>query len=238
LDAMTDAAGVEAVAQTVHDDYMRRAYRATGYPLLAWAQRDKADPLGAKHGGDRDDLIRAARPETTRTQNARVNLAAHEVVAEATSSLPHSWRQAIGRAEKQSTSELTHTLDEAVTSVGIEVVSPGWWKVAKFFQTLFFVLTVVGLAWLIVNAVLLAMSLDPGGILMWIIPGGLLLVGVIGSAITSSSAAGARRKGARAQADKVRADLISAVRKAAEGSYLEPISSVLREHKEVYDALT
>lgn len=238
LEAMTEAAGVDAVAQTVHDDYMRRSYRATGYPLLAWAQRDKADPLGAKHGGDRDDLIRAARPETTRTQSARVNLAAHEVVSEATASLPHAWRQAIGRAEKQSTAELTHTLDEAVMSVGIEVVNPGWWRVAKFFQTLFFILTILGLLWLVVDGILLAMSLDPGGLLMWIIPAGLLVVGIIGSIITSSSAASARRKGAEAQATKVRDDLTAAVRKAAEGSYLEPISSVLREHKEVYDALS
>lgn len=242
LDAMTEAAGVDAVADTVRADYLRRSYRQTGYPLLAWAQRGKADPLGARHGGDRDDLVAASRPETTRTQSARVNLAAHDLVAEVTAGLPHAWKQAIGRAEKQSTAELTHTLDEAVTSVGIDLVRPGWWGLAKFFQVVFFVLTLLGIAWLVLNGVVIALALnvvffDPSDPMMWIIPAGLLVVGAVGSVVTSSLAASARARGADKQAKRVRADLVSAVHKAAEGSYLEPIAAVLRQHKAVHDAL-
>lgn len=244
MDAMTDAAGVDAVADTVYADYLRRSYRATGYPLLAWAQRGKADPLGAKHGGNRDDLVRAARPGTTRTQSARVNLAAHDVVAEATAALPYSWRHEVGQAEKQSTAQLTHTLDDAVTSVAIDVVQPRWWGVAKFFQALFFVLTIAGLLWLLLDVVALALqvNLDPIGvdlrdIWLWIIPVAVLIVGLVGSFVTSSMAAGARTRGAKKQAGIVRQDLVSAVHRAAEGSYLEPITEVLRRHKAIFDAL-
>ena len=147
IDAMVDAAGVHAVAQTVEDDYLRRAYKKTGYPPLAMAQRGQADPLGARHGGDREDLIRAAVPETSRTQSARVNLAAHELVVDAVSTLPMAWQADVAKAEKQSTAELTHTLDEAVTAVRIERRKPGWWTLAGVLQNLFFLATVIGALW-------------------------------------------------------------------------------------------
>ncbi|QCP05492.1 GTPase [Brevibacterium sp. CS2] len=238
VDTMVDAAGVEAVAQTVRDDYQRRAYRKTGYPPLALAQRGQADPLGAKHGGDRDDLIRAAVPETTRTQSARVNLAAHELVAEAVRSLPLQWRHAVSHAEKQSTAELTHTLDSAVTAVDIERRTPGWWGVAGFFQILFFLATVIGALWLVAQLVLMfAGVLVDGSPWLWIVPGALLGIGIIGSIVTSVTAASARAKGAREAGAEVDERLREAVQRAAAGSYLEPITAILGEHKAVYDGL-
>lgn len=239
VEAMVDAAGVTAVSQTVRDDYLRRAYRKTGYPPLALAQRGQADPLGAKHGGDRDDLVRAAVPETTRTQSARVNLAAHELVAEAVRSLPLQWRHAVSHAEKQSTAELTYTLDSAVTAVDIERRSPGWWNVAGFFQILFFVATVVGGLWLVAQGLLalfagLVVDASPW---LWIVPGALLVVGIVGSIITSVTAASARARGAQEAGDEVEARLREAVGQAAAGSYLEPITAILSEHKAVYDGL-
>ncbi|MCT1691695.1 YfjP family GTPase [Brevibacterium sp. p3-SID960] len=239
IDAMVDAAGVHAVAQTVEDDYLRRAYKKTGYPPLAMAQRGQADPLGARHGGDREDLIRAAVPETTRTQSARVNLAAHELVVDAVSTLPMAWQADVAKAEKQSTAELTHTLDEAVTAVRIERRKPGWWTLAGVLQNLFFLATVIGALWLVIQLVLLLTGVDvtAGSTLLWIIPGALLLIGITGSVITSIVAASARRRGAKDAADDVAERLTQAVHSAAASSYLAPITGVLREHREVYDCL-
>lgn len=239
IDAMVDAAGVNAVAQTVEDDYLRRAYKKTGYPPLAMAQRGQADPLGARHGGDREDLIRAAVPETTRTQSARVNLAAHELVIDAVSTLPMAWQADVAKAEKQSMAELTHTLDEAVTAVRIERRRPGWWALASVLQMLLFLATVIGALWLIIQLVLLFAGVDAaaGSAPLWIAPGALLMLGIIGSVITSSTAAAARRKGAKEAADDVTERLTQAVHHAAASSYLAPISDVLREHREVYDRL-
>src|SRR5699024_4183173 len=42
VSAMGAAAGVDAMAQTVHDDHLRRAYKRTAYPVFAWMQRSKA----------------------------------------------------------------------------------------------------------------------------------------------------------------------------------------------------
>ncbi|GAA2002673.1 GTPase [Brevibacterium samyangense] len=239
VDAMIDAAGVPALAQTVEDDYLRRAYRQTGYPVLAWMQRGQADPLGAGHGATRDELLRAATPETTRTQSARVNLAARELVAEAVGSLPAPWQQAVAAAEKSSTAELTHTLDTAVTAVKLERVTPGWWGGARFAQILFFVLTCLGVLGLVVAAV--AALVGAGEILgswwVWTAPAVCLIVGIVGSLITSGLARRARERGAAEAAEDVRTRLTAAVRQAAAGTYLEPITAILAEHKRVWESL-
>ncbi|NNV09452.1 ABC transporter, partial [Geobacillus sp. MMMUD3] len=126
VETMSEAAGVEAVAQTVHDDYIRRAYRRTGYPLLAWMQRNAPDPLGAKHGLTRDELIRASVPATSKTQSSQVRLMAHDLITESVSTLPRPWQTAAAEAERASTNQLADTLDSAVTAVDIERRTPGW----------------------------------------------------------------------------------------------------------------
>lgn len=235
--AMEEAAGVEALAQTVHDDYLRRAYRVSAYPVLARLQRGKPDPLGARHGGDRDDLLRAGVPETSPAQSARVNLAAHEFVAEATAGLPLSWRDSVSSAEKRGTAQLTETLDEAVTGVHLERPTPGWWGAARFFQVLFFVLTIIGALALVAGIIAAVLGLLDGSPLLWIVPAGVLVLGAVGSLITSVLAAGARLRGADRAAAQVRERMADAIGRAAAGSYFAPIAQVLAEHRAIYDAL-
>lgn len=235
--AMNEAAGTEALAQTVHDDYLRRSYKRTGYPVLARLERGRADPLGARHGGDRDDLIRAAVPETSPAQSARVNLAARELVNDATAGLPLSWRDSISAAERSSTEELTGTLDDAVTGVHIERPTPGWWAAAAFFHMLFFILTILGVLCVIVDAILAVVIPGLMSALLWFIPAAALVVGIIGSIVTSALAASARRRGARQAAADVRQRMSEAVEQSARGSYFQPITEVLAEHKAIHDAL-
>ena len=130
-------------------------------------------------------------------------------------------------------------IDEAVTAVRIERRKPGWWTLAGVLQNLFFLATVIGALWLVIQLVLLLTGVDvtAGSTLLWIIPGALLLIGITGSVITSLAAASARRKGAKEAADDVAERLTQAVHSAAASSYLAPITGVLREHREVYDSL-
>jgi hypothetical protein len=167
-----------------------------------------------------------------------VNLAAHELVSEAVRSLPLQWQHDVARAEKQSTAALTHTLDSAVTAVEIERRKPSWWNVAGFFQVLFFLATVVGALWLILQLVLVFSGvLTGGGAWLWTTPAVLLVGGIVGSAVTSALAGSARGRGAREAGAEVDERLRDAVQQAAAGSYLEPITAILREHRSVYDGL-
>ena len=158
VETMSDAAGVDAVAQTVHDDYLRRAYRKTGYPVLAWMQRNTPDPLGAKHGQGRDELVQASVPATTKAQSSHVRLMAHELITESVSTMPRAWQNEAAEAEKRSTAELSETLDSAVTAVDITRQTPGWWSLANAAQIVFFVATIIGVIGIIASALIAAIG--------------------------------------------------------------------------------
>ncbi|WP_350271247.1 GTPase [Brevibacterium sp. CBA3109] len=237
VETMSDAVGVEAVAQTVHDDYIRRAYRNTGYPVLAWMQRNAPDPLGAKHGQGRDELIRASVPATSRAQSSQVRLMAHELIAESVSSMPRPWQSAVAEAEKASTTELSETLDSAVTAVDIKPQTPNWWSVAKILQIIFFLATILGLLGLIATAILAIVV--PGTLpgWSWIASIGLLVVGIIGSVVTSVIAKSARSKGADEAAGDIDRKLRDAIGSVAQSSYLGPVNAVIDEHRRAYETL-
>ena len=234
---MSEAAGVEAVAQTVHDDYIRRAYRKTGYPVLAWAQRNAPDPLGAKHGQDRDELVRASVPATTKAQSSHVRLMAHELIAESVSTMPQAWQNEAAEAEKKSTDELSENLDSAVTAVEITRQSPGWWSLAHTLQIVFFVASIVGLLGIIASALVAVIGSGALPAWCWIVSMGLFLIGVIGSFVTSLMAKSARAKGAKEAAAEVDGRLRDAVGRVAQSSYLNPVKSVIGEHRQAYEML-
>lgn len=235
--AMTDAAGVDAIAQTVHDDYLRRAYKRTAYPVFAWMQRSKADPLGAKHGADRDDLVRAGSPEVTRAQSARVSLAAHDLVDSAVSGMPSVWRNRVAKEERASAEALSENLDRAITAVDVPRPQPGWWTLAGILQVLFFVATCLGLTWLVVQILaIVGVGFDPN-IVLWIAPAVLLIGGVIGSFVVSGWASNKRQRGAVEASDTITARLQEAVRSTAESAFLDPITAVVEEHRRIHDGL-
>lgn len=235
--AMTDAAGVDAIAQTVHDDYLRRAYKRTAYPVFAWMQRSKADPLGAKHGADRDELVRAGSPEVTRAQRARVSLAAHDLVDTAVSGMPSVWRNRVAKEERASADALSENLDRAITAVDVPRSQPGWWTLAGILQVLFFAATCLGLTWLLVQILaIVGVGFDPKPAL-WIAPVVLLIGGVVGSFVVSAWATNKRQKGAVDAADAISGRLHEAVRSTAESAFLEPITAVVEEHRRIHDGL-
>ncbi|WP_432791553.1 GTPase [Brevibacterium sp. K11IcPPYGO002] len=237
VETMSEAAGVEAVAQTVHDDYIRRAYRKTGYPVLAWAQRNAPDPLGAKHGQDRDELVRASVPATTRAQSSHVRLMAHELIAESVSTMPQAWQNEAAAAEKKSTDELSQNLDSAVTAVEITRQSPGWWSLAHTLQIIFFVASLIGLLGIIVSALVAAIGSGALPAWCWIVSCGLFVIGCIGSFVTSLMAKSARARGAEEAAAEVDGRLRDAVGGVAQSSYLNPVKTVIGEHRRAYEML-
>lgn len=237
VETMFEAAGVEAVSQTVHDDYARRAYRRTGYPVLAWMQRNTPDPLGAKHGLTRDDLIRVSTPATGRALGSQVRLTAHELITDSVSTLPRPWQKAAAEAEKLSTEQLSDHLDSAVTAVDIQRQSPGWWSMTNALQIIFFIATLLGLLGLIAQGILALIGSTALPSWSWAVTIGLLVLGIIGSIVTSAIAKNARKKGAEAAARDVDQRLRAAVGQVAQSSYLQPVNSVVDEHRQAYERL-
>lgn len=228
-DALSEAAGVPAIQETVRTDYLRRAYRATGWPPLTWLQSSRPDPLGREHGEqDRAELIRASRPAPTKAQHARVSRATRELGEQATRSLSGAWKDAVADAERAGSYQLGDTIDEAVTGVTIPTVKPAWWQGVRLLQWLLLLISIAGIVWVIVGA----FTGGPGAAAISLAAGG-----VVGSIVLCLIARAARSSGARRRAAEVGADLRAAVEKAAGSNFLAPVVEVLAEHEDAYRAL-
>ncbi|GAB3060736.1 GTPase [Sediminivirga luteola] len=240
VEAMTEAAGVPAIASTVHADYLRRSHRATAYPLTAWRSRSGPDPLGSRHEQSmRAELRREALPSTNRSHRARVGVAAQKVAAGLAEDLPPSWQTEIAEAARTSTRQIGETLDEALGRVDITPRRPAWWGAVRALQLLFLALTVAGALWLLVQIVLGSLGVPPfaGSVLWWVLPGGLLVAGAAGSAITSLLASGARRRGADRAAAEVDERLRGVIAEVADHAYLSPLTSVVERHRRLVERL-
>ena len=137
-------------------------------------------------------------------------------------------------------------LESAVSEVEIAHRQPGWWGVAGFFQWLFFILTIFGVITTAAVAVLafffpeILSSTVPNMDLkvLGLVAAAPLVIGIVGSLITSILSAGARRKGADEARAQVESDIDRAVQSAAKDNVFEPVTRLLRKHKETYDGLS
>lgn len=230
-DALGEAAGISAVEETVRTDYLRRSYLYTGWPPLTWMQSARPDPLGREHGEqDRAALIRASVPAPTKAQHARVSRASRELVEQATAPLPQQWKDAASDAGRQGSDRLNAAIDDAVTGVSIPPVKPAWWTAVRLVQWLLLVITVLGIAWLVVD--LFTGNLGPIAAPIATAAGGIVV-----SIIVCLIARGARHSGARRRASDVGGELRAAVDKAAGSNFLAPVADVLAEHDDAYRAL-
>ncbi|WGW10467.1 YfjP family GTPase [Saxibacter everestensis] len=240
IEAMVSAAGVPALVDTVRTDYIRRAYRATGWTPLSALQRLRPDPLGKAHGeSTRAELIHAAVPSATKAQQARVNLSTHDLCVSASAGLTPPWKDAVFAAEKTSRGTLNESLDTAVMAVDLDISRPGWWGVVKGLQLFFFVLTVLAGLWLAAWGVfgLLQIPGPIAGINSILVPATLFLAGIVGSVVVCLSAASARRRGAENAAAKADSALRAAVTRVAGTTFLAPVVSVLEQHRAAHDSL-
>ncbi|RAG74345.1 ABC transporter, partial [Burkholderia multivorans] len=121
--------------------------------------------------------------------------------------------------------------------VDIASRTPGWWAIANALQINFFLATITGaFSFIVVAAIAVA---TPGAMPWWAWAAsiGVLVLGILGSIITSVVAKSARNRGADEAAAAVDADLRSAVAHAAQSSYLQPVNAVIATHRDAYQRL-
>jgi GTPase Era involved in 16S rRNA processing len=242
IDALSAAAGVPALLHAVEADYRRRASARVTWPFLRLAGWLRPDPLRALHlGAVEDDLRRLAQPglAATPAEQARVDLAVHEVVAGAAEHLPTLWADAV-RAAAPPPGDLADRLDAAVRDVDLGLRTPVWWRVVFAIQMLLATAAVVGFVWLAavgltgwlelptsappeVEGLPLPTLLFAGGLLA-----GLLLAAVCRLLVVS---------GGRRRRSQVAARLEEAISAVADRSVLAPVTAVLDEHRRTREAL-
>lgn len=238
------------MASAVAHSYRKRSGQATGWPLVSWIGRLRADPLtrlglGPKRRGDDPDVHRTSMPLLSAGAQARMSMAVRTFTDETVSSVSAPWRAAARTTAEQTLDALLSTLDLAIARTPLPAKGSWWWVLVGIVQWIAVVAGLGGALWLVGAALLPTFGLpafplpavDEGPLEGWAIPTLLLIAAVlIGillgliSAVLSALTAGGRRHRARRR-------LLAAVDEVVQQDVAAPVGAALDQARAVSAAL-
>jgi GTPase SAR1 family protein len=202
-DEVALAAGVEVVAAAVAGSYRKRNGQATGWPLVSWIARLRADPLtrlglGAPKAGRDPAVHRSSMPQLSSGAIARLSLSVRAFADAAAEGLSDSWRSSIRNTADGALAKLPDALDLAIARTPLPARGSWWWVVVAIVQWVAVLAGLAGVGWLLAAAWLPRIGFPPleipqvegwavptllivGAILLGIVLG--LLSGIIGSLV-------------------------------------------------------
>ena len=249
--ALARSAGVPIVLDAVARDYRREAFAHTGWLFGRWTSGFASDPLrrlrldrtGGRppipveiEGADvRAVLGRSSIPMPTAATVSAVDLATRTFVRDATAGLPVRWQQSVEDAVEGDGGELADALDQAMVTTSLRARRPIWWLLVNVMQWVLGLVTIAGLAWLVVLWVMGLLALPrPEAPALGILPVPLLMLvgGVLLGLGLGLLARWWARIGARRRRRVVGRRLTDAVAAVADERILIPIDGVLARHRE------
>ncbi|WP_420110822.1 GTPase [Pseudactinotalea sp.] len=246
--ALSAAAGVDRVADAVGASFRYRARRRTGWPLVRWLGRFRADPLRRLHL-DRSVATEEGQPVLTASsvpapspvQKAQVHTALRALGDAAAGDASEPWRSHIRAGATDVGAALPDELDQAV--VRTELAGrrdPRWFGLIGVLQWLVFATFLTGALWLGVYALLGYLRIDAPWVpqigpvpadpplpafpaIPW--PTALLVGGAVLGILVALLSGLAARLGARRRAARTRAALRRSITATAQSSVLSPLAS-------------
>ena len=209
------AAGVDVVAAAVASSYRKRAGQVTGWPLVSWIGRLRADPLtrlglGPRRRGADPDVHRTSMPLLSAGAQARLSLAVRSFADTAASELAGPWKASVRTAAEGALDRLPSDLDLAIARTPLPAKGSWWWVLVGIVQWFAIVVGVGGALWLVGASLLptfgmpalLIPRVEEGPLAGWAIPTLLIiaavlvgvLLGLISSALSALTAAARRRR--------------------------------------------
>ncbi len=253
-DEVGTAAGVDVVAAAVASSYRKRAGQVTGWPLVSWIGRLRADPLtrlglGPKRRGagkDSDpDVHRTSMPLLSAGAQAKLSLAVRSFADSAAEGLAGPWKASVRTAAEGALDLLPADLDLAIARTPLPAKGSWWWVLVGIVQWFAIVIGVGGALWLVGASLLptfgmpalLMPRVEEGPLEGWAIPTLLIiaavlvgvLLGLISAALSGLTAAARRRR--------TRKRLLASVDEVVQRDVVQPVSAELDRAREVADAL-
>jgi GTP-binding protein EngB required for normal cell division len=157
--ALAAAAGVPTVAAAVERSTVRDGVARTGWPLLRWTRKLRADPLARLHLGD--ERARTSLPPAGAVELAGLATAVRRSREAMGEDLPQAWRDDLRRTAEDAESTLADRLDATVagTDLGPDRV-PLWQRAVGGLQWLLALVALAGALWLLVLVALGFFQLD------------------------------------------------------------------------------
>jgi len=246
-DAVAEAAGVPTVVDAVEQSTRLRANRATGWPVTAWLNRFKPDPLKRLHldlGKEGKQLTGAARtsvPEATQVQRARVDTEVRALADDAAGGMTRPWATAVRRASTSRLDDLGDRLDAALgaTDLGVARI-PLWAGAVRVLQWLLILSAIGGALWLGVLAVMGYLRLPEPATPAWReipLPTLMLVGGVLLGVLLALGCRLLVRATARSRARSADRRLRQAIGEVSDELVVQPVQGVLEAYAEVRSGL-
>ncbi|GHF04239.1 GTPase [Pseudolysinimonas yzui] len=204
------AAGADVVARAVAGSYRKRSAQATGWPVVSWIARLRADPLtrlglGPARAGKDPAVHRTSLPPPNAAAKARVSIAVREFTDTAADGLTETWRSALRADAETALATLPDALDLAIARTRLPAGGSWWWVIFAILQWLVVVAGLVGAGWLLAAALLPRIGMPAPEIPVvegWAVPTLLIvaavlagmLLGLLGAALGAVTAASRRRR--------------------------------------------
>ncbi|GII58456.1 hypothetical protein Pth03_68450 [Planotetraspora thailandica] len=148
--ALSQAAAVPLVVESVAKAHRHRAVAATGWPLTRWLRRLRPDPLRRLHLTRGPGTARTSLPPPTAVQLTAVDTAVRDVGEAAGGGVPEPWASAVRHAARSRAAELGDALDRAVAHASLGASKPPrWWKAVGVLQWLVTAVMAAGALWLL-----------------------------------------------------------------------------------------
>lgn len=254
VDALSRASGVPVVLDAVDEDYRREALGRTGWIFTRWGRKLRPDPLRrlrldrvpsqvlekVEPLDVREVVGRSSIPAPSASARSAVKLAALSLTERAAEGLPVLWAEAVSDAAEPTDDRLYERLDRVVVTTPLRANPPVWWQLTGWLQWLFGLMAVVGLAWLVVLAVVGWLQLPPidtpkvGPLPL---PTLLLVAGLLLGLLGAGLARAAARVGARRRRTLVGRRLRIAITDVANDQLVEPVRAVLDRHRDTREQL-
>lgn len=258
--ALSTAAGVDRVADAVGTSFRYRARRRTGWPLVRWLGRFRADPLRRLHldravaSEDGQPVLTASSiPDASPLQKAQVHTALRTTGDAVASDSAEPWRSYIRAGATDAATTLPDELDQAVVRTELDGrQDPFWFRLIGVLQWLVFAVFLTGALWLGVYALLGYLRIDAPWVpqigpvpaepplpafpaIPW--PTALLIGGaVLGILVALLSGLGARL-GARRRSARTRAALRRSIAETARRTVLAPVTERAADARSFADGI-
>ena len=251
------AAGVDVVARAVGASYRKRSAQATGWPIVSWIARLRADPLtrlglGAartgttrrvgKKGRSTPDpaLHRTSLPPRSAAARAKASLAVRSFADTAATGLTEQWRGGLRTTAEGALATLPDALDLAIARTQLPARGSWWWAIFAIVQWAAILTGLVGIGWLLAAAFFPRFGLpapeipqvEGWGVPTLLIAGAVLvgiLLGLLGGLLAAITGASRRRRARRR--------LLGSVGDVVRESVVEPLAADLDRARDFAAAL-
>lgn len=239
------AAGANVVARAVAGSYRKRSAQATGWPVVSWIARLRADPLtrlglGPARAGKDPAVHRTSLPPPNAAAKARVSIAVREFTDTAAEGLTETWRSALRSDAESALTTLPEALDLAIARTSLPARGSWWWAIFAILQWLVVMAGLVGAGWLLAAAVLPRLGMPAPEIPQiegWAVPTLLIvaavlagiLLGLLGGLLGAITAASRRRR--------ARKRLLAEIEKVVSEKVVVPLDAGLTRARDFAAAL-